>query len=150
MKGLPLAYNKDMQEDKEAVFDCEDTVKMCLRVFTDLLPSLTFNVASMAQGAAGGYTAATDCADYLVKKGMPFRDAHKAVGQLVRYCVDENKTLDTLTVDEYKRFSESFDNDILQIVDIPQLVAARTAVGGPAKKTVEKHIRKLRKILTTL
>lgn len=150
MKGLPLAYNKDMQEDKEAVFDCEDTVKMCLAIFNALLPSLKFNTDVMGKGAGGGYTAATDCADYLVKKGVPFRDAHKIVGRLVRYCCENGKTLDALDIDEYKSFSEIFEKDILKTVCIPDLVAARKAVGGPSKKAVENRIAKIRKTLQTL
>ncbi|MCI8459237.1 MAG: argininosuccinate lyase [Clostridia bacterium] len=150
MKGLPLAYNKDMQEDKEAIFDCEDTVKQCLEVFTDLLPSLTFHADVMAKGAAGGYTAATDCADYLVKKGMPFRDAHRVVGQLVHYCVESGKSLEDLSVEEYQSFSDLFASDILKTVPIDRLVAARSATGGPAKKTVERHLQKLRKATAAL
>ena len=147
MKGLPLAYNKDLQEDKEPVFDCEDTVKACLRIFTAMLPSLTFHADVMARGAAGGYTAATDCADYLVKKGLPFRDAHKAVGQLVRYCCESHKTLDALEIEEYKQFSELFEADILKTVRIPDMIAARNHTGGPAQKTVERRIAKIRKQL---
>ncbi len=146
MKGLPLAYNKDIQEDKEAIFDCEDTVSMCLRILTALLPSLTFNKNVLHDGAAGGYTAATDCADYLVKKGIPFRDAHKIVGELVRYCCDNNKRLDTLTIEEYKQYSAFFEEDILRIVDIPQLVKARKAIGGPAAQTVKTRLAEIRKI----
>ena len=150
MKGLPLAYNKDMQEDKEAVFDCEDTVKICLSIFNALLPSLRFNSDVMAKGAGGGYTAATDCADYLVKKGIPFRDAHKIVGQLVRYCCENGKTLDSLGINEYKSFSEIFESDILKTVRIPDVVAARKAVGGPSKKTVTNRIAKIRKTIQSL
>ena len=150
MKSLPLAYNKDMQEDKEAIFDCEDTVTACLRIFTALLPELTFHTDTMQESAAKGYTAATDCADYLVKKGVPFRDAHHIVGRLVHYCVENGKTLDTLTAEEYRSFSTAFDTDIVDAVAIPRLVAARTVVGGPAPQTVEKHISALREILNTL
>ncbi len=150
MKGLPLAYNKDMQEDKEAVFDCEDTVKTCLSIFTALLPSLTFNVDIMYKGASGGYTAATDCADYLVKKGMPFRDAHKVIGQMVGYCCDSGKTLDSLSIAEYKQFSEMFENDILKTVAVADMVDSRKITGGPAKKTVLSRINKIRKQLSLL
>ena len=150
MKGLPLAYNKDMQEDKEAIFDCEDTVKTCLNIFTSLLPSLTFNTDTMASGAARGYTAATDFADYLVKKGLPFRDAHKIVGQLVAYCCDNNKTLDSLSINEYKQFSDIFQDDISEISDISKIVSARKITGGPAEKIVKSRILKIRKILDKL
>ncbi len=150
MKGLPLAYNKDMQEDKEAVFDCEDTVKACLEIFTALLPSLTFNTDIMQNGASGGYTAATDCADYLVKKGMPFRDAHKTIGMLVRYCCDNEKSLEELSIDEYKQFSDMFGSDILQTVKIQNIVAARKTAGGPSKRTVLARVAKLKKLAERL
>ncbi len=150
MKGLPLAYNKDMQEDKEPVFDCEDTVKSCLTVFTALLPTLTFHKDVLFAGASGGYTAATDCADYLVKKGIPFRDAHKIVGQLVAYCADNGKRLDMLTGDEYRLFSPQFGDDILQVVSAPSMVAARGVVGGPSPATVKKEIAALQKAAATL
>lgn len=150
MKGLPLAYNKDMQEDKEAIFDCEDTVIACLTIFNALLPSLKFNTDIMNNGASGGYTAATDCADYLVKKGIPFRDAHKIIGELVKYCVDNNKTLDSLTLEEYKKFSNDFDSDILDCVKISDIVQARKAVGGPNKQTVENELKNILKLAKEL
>lgn len=150
MKGLPLAYNKDMQEDKEAIFDCEDTVKMCLEIFTALLPTITFNTKVLRKGAGGGYTAATDCADYLVKKGIPFRDAHKITGQLVAYCCDKKKNLEDLNLEEYKNFSSEFGHDILETVKIQNIVNARKAIGGPAKETVEKRIAEIRDTLNRI
>lgn len=150
MKGLPLAYNKDMQEDKEAIFDCEDTIKMCLEIFTALLPTITFNTKVLRKGAGGGYTAATDCADYLVKKGIPFRDAHKITGQLVAYCCDKKKNLEDLNLEEYKNFSSEFGHDILETVKIQNIVNARKAIGGPAKETVEKRIAEIRDALNRI
>ncbi|MDR2201353.1 MAG: argininosuccinate lyase [Clostridiales bacterium] len=147
MKGLPLAYNKDMQEDKEAVFDSETTVRASLTVFTAMLPTLTFNADKLFSAARGGYTAATDCADYLVKKGAAFREAHKIVGGLVRYCVEKNAALDGLTLDDYKKFSPLFDADILNAVRAQNVVAARLTPGGASPESVSEEIRAMREKL---
>ena len=112
MKGIPLAYNKDMQEDKEGVFDAVDTVKMCLDAFTPMIDTMTVLPQNMRKAAAGGFINATDAADYLVGKGLPFRDAYKAVGELVAKCIDMGLTLETLPLNEYKAVCDMFDNDI--------------------------------------
>ncbi len=150
IKGLPLAYNKDLQEDKEAVFDAGDTVLACLNVFIAMLPTVKFNVKVMEKGASGGFTLATDCADYLVKKGLPFRDAHEIIGKLVLYCSEYGKTLEKLTVEEYKGFSPLFDADILQQVKIKNAVTQRKLIGGPSPKSVLAQIKSLNKRLQKL
>lgn len=147
MKGLPLAYNKDMQEDKEAVFDAGDTALACIEIFSALLPSLKFNKDAMLKGAGGGFTAATDCADYLVKKGMPFRDAHSVIGSLVLYCAEYCKKLDELSIEEYKKFSPLFEADIIKIVDVRNLVNARKIAGAPSAKSVNAEIKHAKKVI---
>lgn len=147
MKGLPLAYNKDMQEDKEAVFDAEDTVKACLEIFTAMLPTLRFHTDALEIGAQGGFTAATDCADYLVRKGMPFREAHAVIGGLVLYCTEYGKDLSTLSLEEFKNYSTLFEADILNCVKIKNVVYARKIVGAPAPKAVSNEIKRIRKLL---
>ena len=112
LKGLPLAYNKDMQEDKEAIFDAVDTVMLCIKTFTPMLATMRVNKENMRNAAAKGFINATDCADYLVKKGMPFRDAYKITGRLVAYCIENGLTLETLPIKEYKKMSELFADDI--------------------------------------
>lgn len=150
MKGLPLAYNKDMQEDKEALFDTEETVKSCLNIFTAMLPSLHFNKENLYRGASGGFTVATDCADYLVKKGMPFRDAHSVIGQLVIFCGENDKKLDELTVNEYKQFSELFESDILNAVKLENVVNSRKIIGAPSEKAVKIEIKKMSRALNNI
>lgn len=140
MKGLPLAYNKDMQEDKEAVFDAVDTVQLCLAVLAPMLESATFNTENMKNAAARGFINATDCADYLTKKGVPFRDAYNITGRLVRICIDLGLTLDTLPMEEYKKAHEIFDDDIYQAIDLLTCVSRRTVDGGPAPEAVMKQI----------
>ncbi len=110
MKGLPLAYNKDMQEDKEAIFDAVDTVKLCLSTFTPMIATMRLIPENMRAAAARGFINATDCADYLVKKGLPFRDAYKITGKLVAYCIEKGKTLETLEISEYNKFNDLFDS----------------------------------------
>jgi len=141
MKSLPLAYNKDMQEDKEALFDTVDTVKKCLLTFTPMLKTMQINAQRMAEGARGGFTNATDVADYLVKKGLPFREAHAVVGQLVLKCVREKRALDDLTLDEFKTVSPVFEEDVYQAIDVLECVAKRKVPGGPAKETVLASIQ---------
>ncbi len=147
MKGLPLAYNKDMQEDKEAAFDAEDTVREALEVFTAMLPTLHFNTDVMRRGASGGYTAATDCADYLVLKGLPFREAHAVIGRLVLYCAENGKTLHGLSADEFRAFSPLFGDDITDVVRIARVVGRRSVPGGPAPRTVSAALRRAEKKL---
>ena len=140
LKGLPLAYNKDMQEDKEQIFDALDTVKMCLPVFGGMLATMKINKAAMLEGAKGGFTNATDVADYLVKKGLPFRDAHAVVGRMVAYCLDTNKVIDALSMDEFKEFSELFDQDIYTAISLETCVNLRKIPGGPAMETMKAVI----------
>ena len=147
MKSLPLAYNKDMQEDKEALFDAIDTVKLCLDVFTDMLPTLKYNKEALRNGADNGFTSATECADYLVKKGLPFRDAHGIIGHLVLYCVEHGKRLDELSIGEYKSFSELFESDIIHCVKAENAVQGRKAVGAPSDKSVKAEIKRAEKLL---
>ena len=144
MKALPLAYNKDMQEDKEAAFDCSDTVKMCLRVFTPMLRSVTVNRENLRAAASKGFINATDCADYLVKKGLPFRDAYKAVGRAVAYCEMNGKDFESLTLDEYRGFSELFDEDVYSAVNLENCVNNRKAAGGPSPEAVKIQIERLK------
>ncbi len=145
MKGLPLAYNKDMQEDKEQIFDAVDTVKMCLPVFEGMLNTMTLRKDKMLAGAKGGFTNATDVADYLVKKGLPFRDAHAVVGKMVAYCLDKDTVIDALTLDEFKSFSNIFTDDVYDAISLETCVNMRKIVGGPAKDTMKKIIDGYRK-----
>lgn len=140
MKGLPLAYNKDMQEDKEQVFDAVDTVKMMLPVFTRMLATMQINADVMQHGAESGFTNATDAADYLVKKGMPFRDAHKVVGQMVAYCIQNQKTISDLTMEEFLSFSDLFDADVYDAISLKTCVNARDITGGTAVQQVKKQL----------
>jgi argininosuccinate lyase len=140
MKSLPLAYNKDMQEDKEAVFDAVDTVKKCLLVFAPMLKSTRFNREKMAREARGGFTNATDLADYLAAKGLPFRDAHEVVGRAVLYCIENATTLEELDLEVYQQFSPLIEKDVYQHLDILECVAKRKIPGGPAPETVQKAL----------
>ncbi len=144
MKALPLAYNKDMQEDKEALFDAIDTADLSLSVLTPMLRTATFHPANMKKAAARGFINATDCADYMVKKGVPFRDAYKVVGQLVKYCIDRELTLDELPIAEYRQFSLVFDEDVYQAIDLLTCVSQRSLPGGPAPEAVRATIEKTR------
>ncbi len=143
MKGLPLAYNKDMQEDKEAIFDALDTVKLCLELFTGMFATLTVNADNMRRAASGGFIAATDCADYLVRRGLPFRDAYKVVGKLVAYCIANNKTFETLTLDEYKSFDAAFECGIYDAINLEACVSRRNIKGGPAAGSVQAQLKSL-------
>ena len=140
MKGIPLAYNKDMQEDKEAIFDAIDNVKLCVSVFTDMFRTMTVRVEVLRRAASKGFINATDCADYLVKNGLPFRDAYKVSGRLIAYCIDNDKTLETLTLDEYKQFSPIFDQGVYEAVDLMNCVNGRKVTGGPASEAVRKQL----------
>jgi argininosuccinate lyase len=130
MKGLPLAYNKDMQEDKEPLFDAVETTSNSLKAMTGMIDTLAFNEGVLCKAAQGGFMAATDLADYLVGKGMAFRDAHEVVGKIVRGCIDNDKTLQDLTVDDYKKACDLFDDDVLDVVDISKVVARRKDAAG--------------------
>jgi len=132
MKGIPLAYNKDMQEDKEAAFDAMDTVSHCLTLFTDMLRTIRFNKANMEKSAMMGFTNATDAADYLVNKGMPFRDAHSVIGRLVLACIDRGCAIDVLKIGELKEFSELFDEDIYDAISLKTCVEKRLTIGAPS------------------
>jgi argininosuccinate lyase len=147
MKGLPLAYNKDMQEDKECVFDAIDTVKMCLEVFAPMFDTLSINRENMLYAAREGFINATDCADYLVRKGLAFRDAYTAVGKIVNYCISKGKTLETLTIEEYKRVSDAFEEDVYESLDLKKCVDDRLVEGGPSEKSVMKQIAGLEEFI---
>jgi argininosuccinate lyase len=140
MKGLPLAYNKDMQEDKEPVFDAIDTIEMCIPVFSAMLDTLTVRPKNMSKAAAGGFINATDCADYLTKKGMPFREAYMIVGRLVNMCIKTGETLDTLTLRDFRAISSLFDSDIYDALDLKNCVSARKVYGGPSHEDVQRQI----------
>ena len=147
MKGLPLAYNKDMQEDKEAFFDTRDTLVKGLTVFTAMLKTVTFRKDVMERGASGGFTNATDCADYLVKKGVAFRDAHKVVGELVAHCLDGNKALLDLSLEELKQFHPAFEQDVFDDLSMSACVEKRKIPGAPAPEMVQQAIESARRKL---
>ncbi len=140
MKGIPLAYNKDMQEDKELTFDAFDTVKGCVSLFTGMIKTMTFNNQVMENSAKHGFTNATDAADYLVNHGVPFRDAHGIVGQLVLYCIDKNIALDDMSLDEFKAISPVFEDDIYDAISIKTCVDKRVTIGAPGKAAMDKVI----------
>ena len=147
MKGIPLAYNKDMQEDKEAIFDAVDTVKMCLNAFTPMIDTMTVLKDNMRNAAAKGFINATDCADYLVGKGLPFRDAYKATGELVALCIDKGLTLETLPIEEYKAVCDIFDEGVYTAINLEKCVNDRLVEGGPSVSSIENQIKKARKII---
>ncbi len=140
MKGIPLAYNKDMQEDKEAVFDAVDTVKMCLNAFTPMIETMTVLRENMRKAAAKGFINATDCADYLVGKGLPFRDAYKATGELVAICIEKSLTLETLPINIYQSVCNLFEEDVYEAINLDKCVEMRLSKGGPTPSSVEKQI----------
>ena len=141
MKGLPLAYNKDMQEDKELTFDAIDTVKGCLALFTGMISSMKFNKDTMAESAKNGFTNATDAADYLVGKGVPFRDAHGIVGQLVLYCIDKDIALDDMKLEEFKQISPVFDKDIYEAISLTTCVNKRNTIGAPGIEAMAQVLK---------
>ena len=147
MKGLPLAYNKDMQEDKECVFDAIDTVEMCLPVFAAMLDTLTVRPKNMARAASGGFINATDCADYLVRKGMPFRDAYMIVGRLVNMCIKSGETLDTLPLKDFQSVSGAFGPDVYQALELKTCVGGRKVYGGPSPESVKMQIENIQKFV---
>jgi argininosuccinate lyase len=136
MKGLPLAYNKDMQEDKEAIFDSVDTVRLCLPALTGLIETMTVREERMAEAAAGGFTNATDLADYLVVKGLPFRSAHEVSGKLVRLCIDRGCALEDLALGDMKTYSPLIEQDIYEAISLESCVERRKITGSPAPETV--------------
>ena len=148
LKGLPLAYNKDMQEDKQSVFDACDTVKQCLQVFAGMLQSMTANTENMKRAAQTGFINATDLADYLVKKGMPFRSAYKISGQLVAHCIKENTVLEELPLAVYRSYSELFDNDLYKEIDLMTCVEKRISQGGTSVASVEEQIHYVKEKLS--
>ncbi len=150
IKGLPLAYNKDLQEDKEGFFDAEKTVRDCLAIYAELLKAVTLNVRRMEEAAAEDFTSATDVADYLAKKGVPFRTAHGVVGKIVRYCLERGKTLETLSLEEYKAHSDAFEADILHTVTARASADSRESVGGSSVSAAKAGIKSLKARLKKL
>ena len=140
LKGIPLAYNKDMQEDKECIFDSIDTVKKCLKVFAPMIETMTVLTDNMYSAAQKGFINATDLADYLTKKGMPFRSAYKIVGQIVAYCIDNNLVLETMSLEDYNKYSDLFCEDLYKEISLETCVAKRISAGGTGIDSVEKQI----------
>ena len=147
MKGLPLAYNKDMQEDKEPVFDALDTVTMCLPVFAGMADTMTVLPENMRKAAGRGFINATDCADYLTKKGMPFRDAYTAAGQLVASCAAQGKTLEELALEELQAVSPLFGEDVYEALKLENCMALRRSFGGPAEGETARQIQEIEAFL---
>lgn len=147
MKGIPLAYNKDMQEDKELTFDAIDTTKGCLALFTGMISTMKFNKEIMSDSAKHGFTNATDAADYLVNHGIPFRDAHGIIGQLVLYCIEKKCAIDDLSLEELKSISPAFEEDIFQAVSMETCINKRLTIGGPGKEAMEEVIKQEKKYL---
>ena len=143
LKGLPLAYNKDMQEDKEAVFDAVDTLRLCLTAFIPMIDTMKPIPENMRKAAAKGFINATDCADYLVGKGMAFRDAYKATGTLVAYCIEQDKTLETLTLEEYRQVCDVFDEDVYEAISLERCVNGRNVLGAPCPENVETQANRV-------
>ena len=144
MKGIPLAYNKDMQEDKEAIFDAVDTVEKCLSAFIPMLDTMKVNAANMRKAASFGFINATDCADWLVGEGLPFRDAYKATGELVARCIELNTSLEDLPLDEYKKVCDKFNDEVFKAIDLEKCVNDRTVYGGPAPSEVKRQVEELK------
>ncbi|MBR3512504.1 MAG: argininosuccinate lyase [Clostridia bacterium] len=140
MKSLPLAYNKDMQEDKKAIFDSIDTVKACIITLIPMIDTMTILKDNMELAAKKGFINATDCADYLSKKGMPFRDAYKLTGEIVKYAIDNDKVLDTISIEKYKEFSKLFEDDLYDEISLKTCIEKRNVIGGPAPEAVKKEI----------
>ena len=147
MKSLPLAYNKDMQEDKDAIFDAFDTVKLCLTAFIPMVDTMTVLPQNMRKAAAGGFINATDCADFLVGKGLPFRDAYKATGELVARCIREGLTLETLPLEAYREVCELFDEGVYEAISLEKCVSDRTPLGGPAPENVRAQAERVRALM---
>ncbi len=150
MKGIPLAYNKDMQEDKEPVFDAIDTVKLCIPVFCSMILTMKIKKDTMLRGAKGGFTNATDAADYLVKKGLPFREAHAVVGKMVAYALEKGKALDEFSMEEFKACSDIFEDDVYAAISMDTCVNGRNIIGGPAKEMVKAAIENGKKFVESI
>ena len=148
MKGIALAYNKDMQEDKEAIFDAVDTVKMCLTAFTPMIETMRVLPENMRKAAANGFINATDCADYLVKKGLPFRDAYNATGTLVALCIEKKTTLEELPLEEYQKVCDTFDEGVYDAISLENCVNGRKVLGGPASENVRQQSQRVRALVT--
>lgn len=147
MKGIPLAYNKDMQEDKELSFDAIDTVKGCITLFTGMIDTMKFNSSVMETSAKNGFTNATDAADYLVNHGVPFRDAHGIVGQLVLFCIEKNISLDDMSLKEFQAISPVFEEDIYEAIRLKTCVEKRTTIGAPGKEAMSRVIENCKEYL---
>ena len=147
LKGLPLAYNKDMQEDKEAIFDAVDTVKKCIKVFTPMIATMRVLPDNMRKAAGKGFINATDLADYLVKKGMPFRTAYKKVGEIVAYCIDNGLVLETMPLEKYKEFDPTFDDDLFGEISLDTCVEKRISAGGTGPNSVEEQLKYITEFL---
>ena len=147
MKGLPLTYNKDLQEDKEPLFDSADTVKVCLKIFTDMMKSAKFKSLSVEELSTSGFLTATDMADYLVLKGVPFREAHEITGKTVAYCLDKGKNLGNLSLEELRKISKRFDEGVSEHIALKNSVDRKNIHGGTAKKQVKAQISRLTKKL---
>jgi argininosuccinate lyase len=147
MKGLPLAYNKDLQEDKEAIFDAVDTLRMCLAAFTPMIETMKVLPQNMRAAAAKGFINATDCADFLVNKGMPFRTAYRITGELVALCIEKGLTLETLPLEEYQKESDLFDESVYGAISLERCVDGRNVLGGPAPQNVEAQAGRILKLL---
>ena len=147
MKGIPLAYNKDMQEDKEAIFDAVDTVKMCLTAFTPMIDTMKVLPQNMRKAAAGGFINATDCADYLTKKGVPFRDAYKVTGELVALCIEKGTTLEDLPLEEYKNICDVFDDGVYEAISLEKCANDRKVLGGPNSSNVKAQAVRIKGLL---
>ena len=147
LKGLPLAYNRDLQEDKEPMFDTVDTLKTCLKVMAGMYERALFNVEEMERRAEEGFTNATDLADYLVRKGVPFRDAHRMVGELVAYCIDKGKVLEELSLDEMRRVAPVVEKDVYEVLDLQRVVDGRSSLGGTSREQVEERLKTWEELL---
>ncbi|MBU1964633.1 MAG: argininosuccinate lyase, partial [Proteobacteria bacterium] len=143
LKGLPMTYNRDLQEDKEPLFDTVDTLQSSLRVLTAMIGRLTFNRQRMETGAGGGFSTATDLAEYLVRKGVPFREAHGIVGRIVAFCIQQGKALTGLTLKEFRTFYKGFEKDLFQCLTVRQSIRARQEIGGTAEETVRRRIAEI-------
>jgi len=143
LKGLPMTYNRDLQEDKEPLFDAVDTVASSLVVFTAMLEKISFKTERMASGAASGFSTATDIAEYLVRKGVPFRESHGIVGRIVAFCIKEKKSFTDLTLEDFLKFYNGFDDGVFQVLTVEQSVQARTQIGGTAEEAVRRRIKEI-------
>ena len=147
MKGLPLAYNKDMQEDKEAIFDSIDTLKICIETLIPMFQTIILNKENMKNAAINGFINATDVADYLVSKGVPFREAYKITGNIILFCIDKSKSLETLSLEEYKKINEKFDEEIYKVIDLKNCIDNRKVIGGPSPVIVKKRIDEVKEYI---